>query len=136
MSTLDSDSARAYVREEQTNVVAVVEACADAVAESWAGETTDDASLVADRMEACLSEHGVLEALPGVLVGAVEAAGGEIQAAPVAAPPHVVVTSRGPLLRATLPGGRLVVRFEGFRVTDDGRYERASTGCPVAVAVR
>lgn len=133
---LDSDSARAYVRTEHSDVVAAIEACADAVAESWAGETTDDASLVADRMEACLSEHGVLDALPDVLVGAVEAAGGEIQAAPVAAPPYVVVTSRGPLLRATLPGGRLVVRFEAFCVTDDGCYERAPTGPTVAVAVR
>jgi hypothetical protein len=136
VSTLDSAAAREYVREERADVVAAVATCADAVADSWDRDWTDDASDVADRLEACLSENGVLGVLPGVLADAADAAGGELQAAPVAAPPYVVVTSRGPMLRATLDAGRLVVRFDVFRVTDDGRYERAADESPAVVDVR
>ena len=134
MTTLDPGAARDYVESEHADVVAAVESCADAVAESWDGSRSTDASAVADRLEACLGEHGVLDALPGVLAGAVDAAGGALRAEPVAAPPYVVVTSRGPLVRATLDGGRLVVRIDAFRVTDDAAYER--TDCGVTAAVR
>lgn len=134
MTTLDPEAARDHVASERATVVAAVESCADAVAASWQGPRTTDASAVADRLEACLEDHGVLDALPGVLAGAVDAAGGELRAEPVAAPPYVVVTSRGPVLRATLDGGRLVVRVDAFRVTDEGAYERA--GCGVSAAVR
>jgi hypothetical protein len=136
VSELDAGAAREYVREERVDVVAAVEACADAVADSWDGDWTTDASQVANRLEACLAEHDVLAVLPGVLVSAVDAAGGAMQASPVAAPPYVVVTSRGPMLRATLGDGRLVVRFGVFRVTDDGRYERSEDGDAVSVSVR
>ena len=131
MTTLDPEAARDHVESEHADVVVAVETCADAVAESWDGNRTTDASAVADRLEACLGEHGVLEALTRVLAGAVDAAGGELRAEPVAAPPYVVVTSRGPLLRATLDGGRLVVRIGAFRVTDDGAYERSDAGVTV-----
>jgi len=128
VTTLDPGAARDHVASEHAQVVAAVETCADAVTESWDGPRTTDASAAADRLQACLATNGVLERLPDLLAGAVDAAGGRLQADPVAAPPYVVVTSRGPLLRATLDGGRLVVRIDAFRVTDDGAYERADGG--------
>ncbi|WP_336344475.1 hypothetical protein [Halalkalicoccus ordinarius] len=43
----------------------------------------------------------------------------------MAAPPYVTVTSRGPVLRATLSSGRLVVRIVLFDVERDPvRYVR------------
>jgi hypothetical protein len=65
-------------------------------------------------------------------------AGGRLQADPVPAPPYVVVTSVGPLLRATLEAGRLVVTVRAFRVErgDGGtRYVRDATDPSAAVAV-
>lgn len=135
MPSLDADAAREYVRSEHADVLDAVGACADAVAARWNGDRTADAAAVAGPLQSCLAESGALDALPGVLVGAVDAAGGELQASPVAAPPYVAVTSRGPVLRATLDGGRLVVTVAAFRVTGDGDYERAG-GVSVAVEVR
>ncbi|WP_336036149.1 hypothetical protein [Halobacterium yunchengense] len=133
MSGLDADAAREYVRTERGDVLDAVDACADAVAGRWASDSTADAAAVADPLEDCLAAAGVLDALPGVLVGAVDAAGGELRASPVPAPPYVAVTSRGPVLRATLEDGRLVVTLAAFRVTDDGRYERDATDVTVGV---
>ncbi|MFB6072626.1 MAG: hypothetical protein ABEJ88_06635 [Halobacterium sp.] len=135
MTSLDAGAARERIEGEHGDVVAAVDACADAVAESWDGDAADDAAAVADPLEACLAERGVLDALPGVLADAVAAAGGELQASPVAAPPYVVVTSRGPVLRATTDDGRLVARIDAFRVTTGGGYERAPATA-VAVSVR
>lgn len=133
MTGFDPDAASEFVRDEHAGVVARVGSCADAVAASWDGERVADADAIVPPLEACLREGGVLSALPDVLAGAVDAAGAELPAQPVAAPPYVVVTSRGPVLRATLPDGRLVVRVAVFRVTDDGRYERAATTVQASV---
>lgn len=133
VSSLDSAAASEFVRREHGDVVAVVDDCADGVAAGWDGDSATEAAAVSTPLETCLDESGVLDALPDVLSGAAAAAGGELQASPVAAPPYVVVTSRGPVLRATLDGGRLVVRFDAFRVTDGGRYERTDTGVTAVV---
>ena len=61
---------------------------------------------------------GVLEFLPRVLADAVAATGHQLSASPVSAPPYVIVTSRGPMLRGTIDPGRLVVRFDAFTITD------------------
>jgi hypothetical protein len=134
VTTLDPDAASEFVRREWADVVAHVDSCADAVATSWDGTAVDDATAVSAPLEGCLDETGVLEELPNVLAGAVDAAGAELQAPPVAAPPYVVVTSRGPMLRATLDAQRFVVRFDAFRVTEDGHYERAETTVRATVA--
>jgi hypothetical protein len=137
VTSLDTAAARDHVEREHAALVESVNACADEVTASWDGDSTADASDVSERLESALTEAGVLDALPGVLENAVAAAGGELQADPAAAPPYVVVTSRGPVLRATLPAGRLVVRFAVFRVTENGRYERAPAGdSTVEVSVR
>ena len=122
--TLDPEAARECVSTEHADVVAAVGACADAVVETWDAPTASDGAALADALESCLAASGALDSLPGVLAAAVRAAGGTLSAAPVAAPPYVAVTSRGPVLRATLDEGRLVVELRAFRLTDENRYAR------------
>ncbi|ARS88337.1 hypothetical protein [Natrarchaeobaculum aegyptiacum] len=109
-------NARARILEDHDDVIGEVERCADAVAAAWDDADTRAREDVTDPMSAALEATGTLEQLPGVLADAVEAAGGHLRAPPVAAPPYVVVTSRGPVLRATLEMGRLVIRFDAFEV--------------------
>ena len=123
----DAETVRAYLHREHADLLCATEQCADAVAERWDSETTSDRSAVAPPLEAALRESGVHGRLPGVLVGAVAAVGDDLQARPVAGPPYVVVTSVGPVLRATLADRRLVVTLGLFTVRHDGdepRYAR------------
>lgn len=133
VSTLDADAARAFIRNEHADLLSVIDECADDVVETWDGDSVETGDTVSTLLEACFDRAGVQNQLPDVLAGAVGAAGGALQAPPVAAPPYVVVTSRGPMLRATLDDGRLVVRIDVFQVTASGRYERAETTVSVAV---
>jgi len=133
--TLNLEAARECVATEHAEVVAGVGACADAVADTWATETSPDGSALAAALESCLAESGVLDALPGALAAAVRGAGGTLPAEPVAGPPYVAVTSRGPVLRATLDAGRLVVELRAFRLTDENRYERRD-GVAVEASIR
>lgn len=107
-----ADRARAYVRTEHDSLVAAIEDRADALAASD-GSLTDGRE-VAAALEAALARDGLLAALVPVLEGALDAAGLAPTASPVAAPPYVVVTSRGPLLRASTADGRLVVTIRVF----------------------
>jgi len=111
--------ARRRIRTAHASIVDGIDTCADAVAAPWEAERTTDSEAVADGLHQMLTEAGVLESLPGVLADAVEATGYELQATPVPAPPSVVVTSRGPMLRATIDPGRLVIRFDVFEVVRD-----------------
>jgi hypothetical protein len=120
--SLDAAAARQSVLD-QSAVLAAVAASADAVADRRTAEHGQE-ERVADALAAELRSRGVLADLPAVLTAAVDAAGGALQADPVAAPPYVAVASRGPVLRATLDGGRLVVTLGVFRVTAGGEYER------------
>lgn len=128
--SLDAAAARECVLTDHAAVVAAVGASAAAVettahaADTERRHRFDDGSAVADALQSALAARGVLGQLPDVLAAAVDAAGGTLSAAPVAAPPYVAVTSRGPVLRATLDGGRLVVGLRVFRLTDGNRYER------------
>ncbi|WP_290818698.1 hypothetical protein [Halovivax sp.] len=125
MSELDS-AVTAHVRESHADVISAVDRCADAVAASWDGRRATAREEVSDPLRAALREAGVLDRLPHVLADVVGAIGHEIPASPVAAPPYVVVTSRGPMLRATIEPGRLVVRLDAFDVRPEpgARYER------------
>jgi hypothetical protein len=133
--SLDAAAAREHVLSEHADTVAAVGESADAVVEAWDAPTASDGAALADALESCLAESGTLDALPDVLAAAVDAAGGTLSAAPVAAPPYVAVTSRGPVLRATLDDGRLVVELRAFRLTDDSGYERRD-GVAVEASVR
>jgi len=86
---------------------------ADAVATSGA---LSDGRALRRRLRARLDDRGLLAAYPVVLRTAVDAAGLALAADPVAAPPYVVVTSRGPVLRGSTGDGRLVVAVRAFDV--------------------
>jgi hypothetical protein len=131
---LDANAARRAI-EAESDVLDAIAASANAVVADWPGGDASDGPTVADSLGVELRECGVLANLPGVLEAAVDAAGGRLSADPVPAPPYVAVTSRGPVLRATLDGGRLVATLAVFRVTDDHRYERTE-GVAVEVEVR
>jgi hypothetical protein len=140
---LDAAAVRAHLLDERRELVATVRDCADAVAADWASEATTDRDAVTGPLRATLERAGVLGQFPAVLRECVAAAGGQLRAEPVAAPPYVVVTSVGPVLRATLDDGRLVVTFRVFAVerSDGGsraRYVRSGESAEevVAVAVR
>lgn len=150
---LDPAAAREHLLTDRREVVEATLECAEAVAGSWSdrgstgeettgGGTTDggttDREAVVGPLHAALSETGLLEAYPAVLAECVSAAGGELRAAPVPAPPYVAVTSVGPVLRATLPAGRLVVTlavFEVDRTDEHPRYVRGARTPEAAVAV-
>ncbi|MFP9191900.1 hypothetical protein ACLI4Q_09615 [Natrialbaceae archaeon A-CW1-1] len=113
----DSETARAIERQlhrEHDATLSAVNACADAVAADWSTSTVSDRQAVVDPLRTRLESSGVLESLPGVLIDLADAAGYTLPPPPVAGPPYVVVTSRGPMLRATIDPGRLVVRFDVF----------------------
>lgn len=124
------------VRHEHRDVIAAVDRCADAVASAWDGGRTDRRDAVVDPLRAKLSGAGVTVDLADVLGDVVDAAGRDLPASPVPAPPYVVVTSRGPILRATLEEGRLVVRFDAFAVGrgSEPRYRRLD-GVQLAVSL-
>ncbi|MEF8840838.1 MAG: hypothetical protein V5A62_04340 [Haloarculaceae archaeon] len=139
-SRLDPDAVREHLLGHRRGTVEATVECAGCVAAAWPGAETTDRERVVDPLRAALSEAGLLGAYPSVLVECVAAAGGELRAEPVAAPPYVTVTSVGPVLRATLDGGRLVVTlgvFDVEREAGDGRprYVRGVATPEAAVRV-
>jgi len=138
--TLDPDAAREHLLTDREVVVEGTLECAERVASSWSGGWTTDREAVVEPLRAALSEAGLLGAYPSVLAECVAAAGGELRAEPVPAPPYVTVTSRGPVLRATLDPDRLVVTLAVFgieRGDDPGatRYVRGPTSPEAVVGV-
>ncbi|WP_243700497.1 hypothetical protein [Halorussus pelagicus] len=127
-SSILADSARRFLLNSHRETVESVLDCADAVAETWDAETTGDPGAVADPLRAALDAAGVWPRLPDLLVGAVRATGRSLSASPVAAPPYVTATSRGPVLRASLSDGRLVVLLRVFEIertsADRSQYAR------------
>ncbi len=125
-------AAAAYVRSEHAALIEQVGACADAVA-TKAGPFRDGRR-VATVLEATLRDRGLLDRLVPVLRGALEAAGLTPVATPVAGPPYVVVTSRGPLCRASTSTGRLVVSIRVFDVERGDRIRYVRTEDDLVVA--
>ncbi|MFC4451757.1 hypothetical protein [Halorussus aquaticus] len=123
--------ARERVLESHSRTVETVLRCADAVAETWGDDWTTDPAAVAGPLRAGLESAGAWTRLPDVLADAVRATGESLSAPPVAAPPYVTATSRGPVLRATLADGRLVVLLQTFEVERTRgtrpRYRRGPT---------
>ena len=90
-------------------------ACADAVAARWDGDSTTDS--VADEYRAALEAAGALDPLVAALADAVDHAGGELAARPVADAPYLAVADRGVVLRGPLAdGGRVVATLRAFEV--------------------
>ena len=127
---------RAHLLDAHTDLLDAVLACADVVADSWDGDATPDRAAVVEPFERRLDRAGVLDRLPAVLAEAVDALGAELPAQPVAAPPYVAITSVGPVLRATLDAGRLVITIHAFGIEcDPTRYVRGPADPDVALAV-
>jgi hypothetical protein len=103
-----TDAVRSHLLDEHRDYLSAVLARAH--------ETGPDA----DALRARLAAAGLLARAPGVLADCVTAAGRDLPFAPVAAPPYVVVTTEGLVLRATLDDGRLVVRLAAHA------YDRAA----------
>lgn len=129
-------AARRHLLDAHRTELAGVLDCADAVAASWDGDAVHDRDQVVEPLRAALDREGVVPRFPDMLRGAVEAAGRDLRGQPVAAPPYVAVTSRGPVLRATTDDGRLVVTVVAFAVEGDPvRYVRAGGDPPTALSV-
>lgn len=114
------------LREHEEVAIGVLQA-AETVADTWHADWTTSRAALVQPLRSELTRQGVLEQFPDVLRDAVQAAGDELKANPVAAPPYVIVTSRGPILRATIRDGRLVVAYQVFTVerTTPPRYYRS-----------
>lgn len=142
---------RRYVLSEHMETVTSLLRCTDSVAESWNNEatadgtnaTTDGERSTTDREAVVepfsheLRESGLLAEFPTILSGAVSAGGFSMQATPVPAPPYVAITTRGPVLRAAVSAGRLVISFRVFDVVRDDkvRYVRGADDPETAVSV-
>jgi hypothetical protein len=126
---LDPDAAREHLLTDRREVVEGTLECAARIAAVWPGAGTTDREQVVEPLRAVLSEAGLLGAYPSVLAECVAASGGELRAEPVAAPPYVVVTGVGPVLRATLDAGRFVVTLAVFDV-ERGRESGGENGRP------
>jgi hypothetical protein len=132
----DTDAVRAHVLAEHRETVAAVLSAADEAA----GALEEPAPRAA--VVAALEDHlddDLRASLVALLRGAVAAADRELLAEPVPASPYLVVTARGPLVRATLSDARLVVLVRAFERADDGDrrgYVRGGGDPEGAVAVR
>lgn len=125
------DAVRTHLLDAHRPTLARVLDCADRVAATWDGETTTERGAVVPPFRAVLQAAGALEPLAVALEDSVTAAGYPLAAQPVPGPPYVVVASRGVVLRATLPDGRLVATLEAFEVSP---YRRKGT-LPEALTV-
>ncbi|WP_227357003.1 hypothetical protein [Haladaptatus salinisoli] len=130
-------AAREHVLDAHEETVASVLRCADQVAGTWRADAATDREAVVEPFSRRLRDAGAMARLPDVLSGAVSAAGFSMRATPVPAPPYVVVTGRGPMLRATVSTGRLVVLLRAFDVIREGetRYVRGPDDPRDAVSV-
>lgn len=128
---MDTAPARRHLLDARRAFVEGVLDCAAAVETPATGRRA-----VVGPFREALGRRDLLTTAPTVLAECVAAAGGDLQATPVADPPYVVVTSTGLALRATLDGGRLVVRVDPFAVERDPvQYVRRGDAPEDAVSV-
>ncbi|AHF99311.1 hypothetical protein HALLA_11010 [Halostagnicola larsenii XH-48] len=127
---------RRCIQRDHESIVDGIDYCADMVSKSWDGTHTTDRKRVVQPMRSALESAGILEQLPIVLADSVESAGYELSATPVPAPPYVVLTSQGPICRATVGPGRILIRFDVFDIARDPEpvYQRRD-GVQVSVSL-
>lgn len=129
-----ADAARDRVLDAHRETVTAVLRRADAVASDLDEPATRDEVTAA--LDATLDDD-LRASLVDLLRGAVDATGRDLPAEPVPASPYLVVTARGPLVRATLADCRLVVLLRAFRLDRAaGGYVRCDRGPGAAVEVR
>ena len=114
---VDAAAVRARLLETHREPFERALSCADAVAAGWDGDATTDRGAVVPPYRATLREAGLHESLLDALAAALAATDHDLAADPVAAPPYLVVTGQGVVLRAPLDGGgRLVATLRAFSV--------------------
>jgi hypothetical protein len=135
-------AARERVLAEHRGTLEATLDAADAAATDPAA--VSDGGTLRRRLRARLADRGLTGEYPAVLRTAVEAAGFALAADPVAAPPYVVVASRGPVLRGSTGAGRLVLAIRAFGVRSRdagsdpdacGRYVRTASSIEDALVV-
>lgn len=137
-----TETVRERLLADHGEVLDAVGSCADAVAERWDGDATTDRDAVVPAMRDALAAAGVSERLPDLLLTGADALGAALPASPVPAPPYLVVTATGPVVRATLPDvGRLVVSVDAFEIDRSGdspryRRRRGNAGDALSVDLR
>lgn len=124
-----ADETRTRLLTEHEAVASKVLRAAATVADTWRADWTTNRTAVVEPLRGELTTGGVLEQFPNVLQDAIQTAGYELQASPVAKPPYVIITSQGPILRAPVRDGRLVVTYQVFAVkrTTPPRYYRSGS---------
>lgn len=123
MSQVESEI-RSLIRDHYADVLTDIETCAKRVVSRWDEPFQTQSTMVSKPLGDQLERLELLDRLVAVLIDAVEVAGFPLDPGPVPAPPYVVVGSRGPLLRATIDPGRLVIEFRVFDIetpSDDHR---------------
>ena len=112
-----------HVRETFSGTLTAIETAVQEATTGWPPGGVTDASRVRRDIRRALAESGFHRSLPRILESAIGELDASIPARPVAAPPYVVVTSEGVLLRATLADARLVIRIQVV-AEEAGRYRR------------
>lgn len=125
--------ARRHIVETYPDVCDRLDACADAVVAQWEGRCVTTRRAVIEPFQRCLDHTGLASRLVTLLETTVEAIGHDLPATPVAAPPYLTITSRGPVLRAVLDEQRLVIRFVVFSLTPTNGYTRGQRGTDMLV---
>lgn len=115
-----------HVRETFSGTLTAIETAVQGATTGWPAGGVTDASRVRRDIRRALGASDVHQHLPTILESAIRELDASIPARPVAAPPYVVVTSEGVLLRATLADARLVITLQVV-TREAGRYRRLGT---------
>lgn len=133
-----ADVARETFLQDHESLLADVLTAADEVATSWSSPPTERAEVVGP-FRAALDERSVPSRAVDALNDAADALGMGTGSRPVPAPPYVVVSSEGLVLRLTEPesGDRLVATVFAFDIERDGdtRYVRGPSEPAAALSV-
>lgn len=113
---------REHVLETHRDLLDTVLTCADEVAGSVS--LPADRRVVTTHLDRALREAGAFAGFVAIVKTAADAMDADLPAEPVAAPPNVVVTGRGPMVRVTVDAGRVLVLIRAFELTAEG-YVRA-----------
>lgn len=128
---------RAYLLCTQQELLTAVFACADTVVDNRSGDGIPLDVPLADQLREQLDRAGIIEQLPAVLTGAVNAMDASLSVEPVGAPPYIVIANTGPIMRAPVDNRRLVITIEAFRVSDEPRqYVRTTSNLNETLSVK
>lgn len=106
-----------YVRTQHEPVLSAVEAAGHAASADWPATGVADGARARAALRAEIDARDIGSNLVSLLCGAATVVDEPLDQNPVPAPPYVVVTSSGVLLRATLEACRLLIELRVFQRT-------------------